>query len=84
MKNKKLIIILIIITIVILVSSYFFLKNNCVSKIDYIKAVAVGTPFEKPEHYTLSGNSWDLVGKEFKTKDEAVSYCMSKIFSSGN
>jgi len=79
--NKKIIIGLVLI-IFILVIIYFFMRNNCVSKVNYVSKVASGTPFEKPEHYTLSGDSWSFVGKEFKTKNEAVSFCMSKKFSS--
>jgi hypothetical protein len=81
MKNSNIFIVCILV-VIIFGGMYFFMRNNCVSRVNYINAVAVGTAFEKPAHYTLSGLKGIFSSlKEFRTQNEAVSYCMSKKIS---
>lgn len=80
-KYKKLIV---IITVIIVIFSYLKMRNNCVLQVNYVAKVANGTPFEKAEHYTLRSKSLAVFSNEFKTKDEAVSYCMNRKFSLKN
>ncbi len=69
-KYTKYIIIAIIIIIGII---YFFMKNDCVSKVKYIPEAGSGD-WKISSYYTIGGFD------NFKTQDEAVSYCMSKKF----
>ena len=89
MENKKLIVGLVLIFIISL-GIYLFIRNGCVSSITYIPKsetpMGRGSVTKIEGHYRLFALTKDYssINGDFKTRNEAISYCMSRKFGLGD
>ena len=81
MKNKKLILGFSV-GVVVLVVAYLFMRNNCAQSITYIPESEISGALgltKIGEHYEFM--DFKII-KKFKTRNEAISYCMGNKINS--
>ena len=83
MKNKKLVIKILIVLIVISIGIYMFMRNSCIKNVVYVPTKDGGEwGGGKVLEYYFIKSSVSPMGNfdKFKTRNEAISYCLNNKF----